>query len=41
METNIYRLRTGHNRLNVHLHKIGLHNSGLCDFCEEPKSVKH
>ena len=25
-----------HNRLNMHLHKLGLHNSGLCDFCEEP-----
>ena len=21
--------------------KIGLHNSGLCDFCEEPETVKH
>ena len=41
METNIYRLRTGHNRLNMHLHKIGLHNSGLCELCEEPESVKH
>ena len=25
----------------MHLHKIGLHNSGLCDFCEEPETVKH
>ena len=33
--------RTGHNRLNMHLHKIGLHTSGLCDFCEEPETVKH
>ena len=41
METILYRLRTGHNRLNMHLHKIGLHNSGLCDFCEEPETVKH
>ena len=41
METIIYRLRTGHNRLNMHLHKIGLHNSGLCDFCKEPETVKH
>ena len=23
----------------MHLHKIGLHNSGLCDFCEEPETV--
>ena len=41
METIIYRLRTGHNRLNMHLHKISLHNSGLCNFCEEPETVKH
>ena len=27
--------------LNMHLHKIGLHTSGLCDFCEEPETVKH
>ena len=25
----------------MHLHKLGLHNSGLCDFCEEPETVKH
>ena len=30
-----------HNRLNMHLHKLGLHNSGLCNFCEEPETVKH
>ena len=41
METIIYRLKTGHNRLNMHLHKLGLHDSGLCDFCEEPETVKH
>ena len=41
METIIYSLKTGHNRLNMHLHKICLHNSGLCDFCEEPETVKH
>ena len=34
METIIYRL-------NMHLHKLGLHHSGLCDFCEEPETVKH
>ena len=25
----------------MHLHKIGLHKSGLSDFCEEPETVKH
>ena len=39
-QTILYRLRTGHNRLNMHLHKIGLHNPGLCDFCKEPETVK-
>ena len=37
MEIILYR----HNRLNTHLHKIGLHNSGLCEFSEEPERVKH
>ena len=41
MEMILYRLGTGHNRLNMHLHKLGLHNSGLCNFCEEPETVKH
>ena len=25
----------------MHLHKIGLHDSGLCDFCGEAETVKH
>ena len=38
METILHSLRTGHiNRLNMHLHKMGLHN-GFCDFCEEPET---
>ena len=37
METILHGLRTGHNRLNMHLHKMGLHN-GFCDFCEEPET---
>ena len=32
MEVILYRLKTGHNRLNMHLHKIGLHNSSLVIF---------
>ena len=31
----------GRNKLNMPLHKIGLHNSGLCDLCEQPETVKH
>ena len=43
METILNRFRTGHrpNRSNMLLHKIDLHNSGLCDFCKEPETVKH
>ena len=41
MEIILDRLRTGHNRLNMHLHNLGLHNSGLRYFCEEPETVKH
>ena len=41
MEIILYRLKTGHNRLNMHLQQIGLHNSGFCDFCKEPETVKH
>ena len=41
METTIYRPRSGHNLLNSHLHRTGLHNSGLCDFCGELETVKH
>jgi len=26
----LFRLQTGHNRLNIHLHRIGLHLDGLC-----------
>ena len=35
METILYRLRTEHNRLNMHLYKTDLNNSGLCDLGEE------
>ena len=29
----VTRLLTGHNTMNGHLHKIGLHNDGLCRYC--------
>jgi hypothetical protein len=41
MEKTIFRLKTGHCLLYSHLHKIGLHVSGLCDYCNEPETVKH
>ena len=27
--------------VNMHLHRIGLHNFGLCDICEEHETVKY
>jgi ribonuclease HI len=41
MEKTIFRLKTGHCLLNSHLHRIGLHDSGFCEFCNEPETVKH
>ena len=38
----ITRLLTGHNTLNGHLHKLGLHPDGLCRFCNlEMETSKH
>jgi len=37
----IFRLCTGHCRLNHHLFRIGLHPDGLCDYCAVPETVDH
>ena len=38
----ITRLLTGHNTLNGHLHKLGLHPDGLCRFCNlEMETSEH
>ena len=37
----LFRLRTGHCKLNSHLHKIGLHSSGLCSSCFVPEDIEH
>ena len=40
-EVLINRLRFHSCRLNHYLHKIGLHDTGLCDTCEQPETVEH
>jgi len=35
------RLRIGHTAVNQSLHKIGKHESGNCDKCGYPETVKH
>jgi len=37
----IFRLCTGHCKLNHHLSRIGLHPDGLCGQCEIPETVEH
>ena len=36
-----FRLRTGHCKLNTHLHRINLHPSGLCSTCFVSEDVEH
>ena len=38
---SIFPLRTGHCRLNKHLHRINLQSSGLCSLCSAPEDVEH
>ena len=37
----IFRLRTGHCRLNSHLHRIGVRDSPCFDYCTTPETVAH
>ena len=39
--SQIFRLQTGHCRLNKHMHRIGLHPTGLCSTCSIPEDVHH
>ena len=40
-ETIISRLRFGHTRLNCTLFKIGKHNAGRCEYCNEEETLEH
>ena len=37
----MFRLQTGHCRLNFHLYRLGQHPTGLCDHCNQSRTVKH
>ena len=39
--SQIFRLQTGHYRLNSHMQRIGLHNTGVCAKCNVPEDVVH
>ena len=41
MDSMLFRLRTGHCRLNYHLHRIGTKDSPDCDYCGMPETVAH
>jgi len=38
---SLFRLWTGHWRLNSHFFRLGLHSSGLCDQCNIPETENH
>ena len=40
-EVTITRLRLGKCRLNAYLHDMKLHDSGLCDLCDEKETIEH
>ncbi|XP_078495499.1 uncharacterized protein LOC144750750 [Ciona intestinalis] len=40
-EVIYYRLLTGHNRLNAHLNRIGLHENGQCPRCNVDETAEH
>lgn len=39
--STMFRLQTGHCRLNKHLYKIGVKDSPNCDYCHIPETVEH
>jgi len=41
LSTVIFRLCTGHCKLNHHLSRLGLHLDVLCDQCDLPETVEH
>ena len=40
-EVAVTRMRLGKCSLNYYLHKIGCHDSGLCDACDVPETIEH
>ena len=37
----LFRIYTGHCRLNKHLHRIGCHENGLCEQCRTDETLQH
>ena len=37
----LFRIWTGHCRLNYHLFRLQLHNSGNCNYCDERETTMH
>ena len=40
-EILLFRMRSGNIGLNTNLQKIGKHESGLCDLCDQPETIQH
>ena len=40
-ETTIFRLRTGHCRLNAHMHRLKIGSTPLCDSGHTPQTPEH
>ncbi len=40
-ESIIHRLRLGKCGLNFYLYKIGKHDNGVCEVCQEPEDISH
>ena len=40
-DVSVTRLGLGRCKLNYYMHKMGLHDSGLCSTCRRPVTIKH
>ena len=39
-EIVLFRMRSGNIGLNSNLHKLGKHETGLCDYCKQPETIQ-
>ena len=40
-EIILFRMRSGNIGLNTNLQKLGKHDTGLCDYCNQPETIQH
>ena len=40
-EILLFRMRSGNVGLNSNLQKLGKHETGLCDYCDQPETIQH